>query len=186
METMRRIVAGLFMSVDGVVDGTGGWQYPYFDEELGAAMAAGPRPDALLLGRRTYEGYAALRVENPDAAVLALIDATDTYVVSSKMPAEVQHDSITVLGADPVDDVERIRRSGDGDVLVLGSPTLVRWLLGLGLLDELQLFVLPVVVGAGLRLLDAAAGEGPHPLRLASSRALRSGVLELRYTPAKP
>ena len=181
---MRTISAGLFMSLDGIVDGTGKWQYPYFDQEMGAAMGAGPRPEAILLGRRSFEGYEALRQENPESPVLGLIDSTDTYVVSTTMPADGQRDGITVLGADPVDEVERIRSSGDGQVLVLGSPTLVRWLLAQRRLDELHLFVLPIAVGTGLRLFEPPAGEGPYPLQLTSSRALGNGVLELRYESA--
>ena len=133
---MRSIVAGLFMSVDGVVDGTTGWQYRYFDEEVGKAMGSGPRPDALLLGRNSWDGYEALRATNPDSPVLSLIDSTDTYVVSSTMPAGPQRDRVTVLGADPRDEVERILAAGDGEVLVLGSPTLLRWLVSEALLAK--------------------------------------------------
>jgi dihydrofolate reductase len=179
---MRKIVAGLFMSVDGVVDGAEGWQYAYFDEELGAAMAAGARrAGALLLGRRSYEGYEALRVANPDSPVLALMDTAPTYVVSSTLKGSSQAD-VWIIDGDPIEQIARLRHEGDGDVLVLGSPTLVRWLLAHGLVDELNLFMLPIVVGSGLRLFDDMAPRR-YPLELVRSQAMGSGVLELHYTP---
>lgn len=178
---MRKIIAGLFMSLDGVVDGTDGWQYAYFDEELGAAMDAGARrAAALLLGRRTHGGYEALRVDNPDAPVLALIDTTPTYVVSSTLTGS-SHACVSTINR-PIEQIPRLRHHSDGDVLVLGSPTLVRWLLAHNLLDELNLFVLPIVVGSGLRLFDDTAPRS-YPLELTRSRIMDNGVLELHYAP---
>lgn len=180
---MRRIVAGLFMSVDAVADGTQGWQYTYFDAELGAAMAAGAQDaGALLLGRRTYESYEQLRAQAPDAPVLALMDKTPTYVVSTTLSSGAQP-NVSIIAGDLPGQVERLRADGDGHVLVLGSPTLVRWLLAHDLLDSLNLYVLPIVAGSGLRLFDDTTARR-HPLTLTSSRALGSGVLELHYAPA--
>jgi dihydrofolate reductase len=179
---MRKIIAGLFMSLDGVVDGDEGWQYPYFDQELGAAMAGGAHNiGALLLGRRTYEGYEALRVDNPDSPVFALIDTTPTYVVSATLSGSA-HTSVSIINSDPAGQVTQLCREGNGDILVLGSPTLVRSLLSHGLLDELRLLVLPIIVGSGLQLFDRSTPRH-HPLELVHSHAMRSGVLELHYTP---
>jgi dihydrofolate reductase len=182
---MRKIVAGLFMSVDGVVDGAEGWQYPYFDQELGAAMAAGAQSaGALLLGRRSYEGYEALRVESPGSPMVALMDTTPTHVVSSTLKRSPRA-GVSIIDGDLIEQITRLRHESNGDVLVLGSPTLVRWLLAHGLLDELNLFMFPVVVGSGLRLFaDGTARR--HPLELVRSQAMRSGALELRYKPKSP
>jgi hypothetical protein len=110
---MGRIVAGLFLSLDGVVDAGEGWQYPYFDEELGTAMEAGARRTvALLLGRSSYEGYKALRVENPDSPVLSLMDATHTYVVSATLRGSPRT-GISVIDGDLVDQVARLRHESD-------------------------------------------------------------------------
>ncbi|HEU4543578.1 MAG TPA: dihydrofolate reductase family protein [Jiangellaceae bacterium] len=181
---MRKIVAGLFMSLDGVVDGAEGWQYPYLDEELGAAMEAGARrAAALLLGRRSYEGYEALRIENPDSPVLALIDRTRTYVVSSTLARSPQ--GVSIIDRDLIEQIAALRDENDGDVLVLGSPTLVRWLLAHDLLNELHLFMLPIVVGSGLRLFDDTAPRR-YPLELVHSRAMGNGALDVHYTPKAP
>lgn len=76
---MGKIVTGLFTSLDGIVDADDDWQFPYFDEELFAAITAGwHSASTLLLGRRSYEGYERLRVEHPDSPMLAFLDATPT------------------------------------------------------------------------------------------------------------
>jgi dihydrofolate reductase len=176
---MRKIVASSFTSLDGVADADSDWQYPYFDEELFAGITAGwAAAGALLLGRRTWEGYERLRVEHPDSPMLAFLDATPVHVVSST-PTGASRENVTVVAAEP-ERVRELGRGGAGDLLVLGSPTLVRWLLAERLLDELRLTVLPVVVGAGPTLL----GGGPAsrvPLRLTTSEALGSGAVVLHY-----
>jgi dihydrofolate reductase len=179
---MGRVVAGLFMSLDGVVDAAEGWQYPYFDDELGAAFRSGARGAVvLLLGRSSFVGYEALRVENPDSPVLALMDAIHTYVVSATLGGSPRT-GVSVIDGDQVDQIARLRLESDGDVLVLGSPTLVRWLMANGLLDELRLFMLPIVVGKGKRLFDDMARDR-YPLVLVHSQTMGSGVVELHYTP---
>lgn len=149
---MGKIVTGLFTSLDGIVDADDDWQYAYFDEELFAGITAGwDRAGALLLDRCSFEGYERLRVEHPDSPMCSVLEATPTYVVSSTLD-EFQRDGVTVIGCER-GRINRLRDETTGDVLVLGSPTLVRWLLA----EDL-------------------------PLSLAASTALRSGVLELRYT----
>ncbi|WP_219415462.1 dihydrofolate reductase family protein [Pseudonocardia nigra] len=177
---MGKIVTGLFTSLDGIVDADDDWQFPYFDEELFAAITAGWRSaSTLLLGRRSYEGYERLRVEHPDSPMLAFLDATPTYVVSSTLN-NAPRDGVTIIDGNP-QRIAQLRTEGEGNVLVQGSPTLVRWLLANDLLDELNVTVLPIV-GEGPRLFDDMPTKRV-PLRLTGSKALQSGALELQYTP---
>lgn len=90
-------------------------------------------------------------------------------------------DGVTIIDGNP-QRIAQLRAEGEGNVLVLGSPTLVRWLLANDLLDELNVTVLPIVVGAGPRLFDNMPTKRV-PLRLTGSKALQSGALELQYTP---
>ncbi|WP_158228318.1 dihydrofolate reductase family protein [Pseudonocardia sp. MH-G8] len=180
-DQMGKIVTGLFTSLDGIVDADDDWQFPYFDEELFARVLAGWRSAAtLLLGRHSYEGYERLRVEHPDSPMLAFLDATPTCVVSSTL-THARRDGVTIIGGDP-ERIAQLRAESEGNVLVLGSPTLVRWLLANDLLDELNVTVLPIVVGEGPRLFDDMPTQR-LALRLTGSEALRSGALELQYAP---
>lgn len=177
---MGKIVTGIFTSLDGVVDADDDWQYAYFDEELFAGIMTGwNAAGTLLLGRRSYEGYERLRVEHPDSPMRPFLESTPTYVVSSTLDGS-QRGGVTVIDGSP-ERIEQLRVEATGNVLVLGSPTLVRWLLARGLLDELNVTVLPIVVGYGPRLFDDMPTTR-LPLRFAGSNALRSGALELRYT----
>ncbi len=115
--------------------------------------------------------------------MLTFLDTTPTFVVSATLE-EPPRDDVTIIDAAP-ERIERLRHEGEheGDVLVLGSPTLVRWLLAHDLLDELNITVLPIVVGVGTRLFENMPTT-PVPLRLDGSQVLGSGALELHYTPA--
>lgn len=181
---MRRIVTGLFMSLDGVVDADDGWQFPYFDEDFFRLIEAGQgRTGAVLVGRRSYEGYERVRDEHPDSPALAYLDATPTYVVSSTLKT-APRSNLTIIDHELHERLEQLKREGDDDITVLGSPTLVRWLLTDGLLDELAIIVLPIVVGSGVRLFDSTP-VGRTPLWLLGSTTLDSGVIELRYAPTE-
>lgn len=86
---MRKIVTSLFTSLDGVVEADNDWQFAYFDDETFGALTAGwDRVDAALMGRRTFEGYDAVRLENPDSPVVAFLERVSRYLVSTT-PAEV-------------------------------------------------------------------------------------------------
>jgi dihydrofolate reductase len=181
---MRKIFTGLFTSLDGIVDADDQWQFPYFDEELFQGITAGwARAGAALLGRRSFEGFDALRGEHPDSPAVAFLDSIPRYVVSTTLH-DVSWRGTTVLGdRDLRGQILQLKRQPGKDILVLGSPTLVRWLLRNGLLDELNLTVLPIVVGSGVRLFeDIEMPGGPVGMELGGAKTLASGVLEVTYT----
>ncbi|MGR6918933.1 dihydrofolate reductase family protein [[Actinomadura] parvosata] len=181
---MRKIVANLFISLDGVVEAPETWHFPYLDEEMGQAIAAQMQAaDALLLGRHTYDVFAA-HWPHRDAAqdpMAATLNAVPKYVVSTTLTAPTWANT-TVIAADPRKELLRLKESPGKDIGMSGSPTLVTWLLREGLLDELNLLVHPLVVGAGRRLFEP--GTGQIPLTLTRSATFSTGVLNLTYTRA--
>jgi dihydrofolate reductase len=183
---MRTIRTGLFISLDGIVEADDDWQFAYFDEELMRGIFDGfDGADDLLMGRVSYEGYARLRTEHPDSPVLPLLDARPKHVVSTTLAnQDLDWEGATVMCGDVAAGIDALKRSPGGDILLLGSPTLVRWLLSRGLLDELVLTVFPIVVGSGPRLFENMPTERVG-LRLTDSRALASGALSLHYAPAE-
>lgn len=178
-----QLVTGLFMSLDGVVEADDDWQYAYFDDELFAGIAAGwDRAGAVLLGRHSFAGYDRLRREHPESPAAQFLNSVPKYVASTTL-SEVEWPGTTVLGAALEAELARLKTEPGRDILVLGSPTLVRWLLAHQLLDVLSFTVLPVIVGAGVRLFeDMSLPTGPLGMRLESARPLGSGALEIRYT----
>lgn len=174
---MGSITAGLFISLDGVVEAPDKWHFEYFNEEMGAAVGAlmGSR-DAMLLGRRTYEEFAAYwPTADPNDPMTASMNGTPKYVVSATLDAPTWENT-TVVDGDAVAKLKLEHHLG-----VTGSGTLVMWLLGQRLLDELHLFVHPVALGSGKRLF---VDGSKVPLTLASSTTFRTGVLHSMYTPA--
>lgn len=178
---MRKIAAGLFVSLDGIIETPERWSMPYFNDELGkevgAQMAAA---DTLLLGRITYEGFAAA-FSGQSGGDADHMNRVQKVVVSTTLDqAEWQH--ATLLKGDVAEGIARLKALPGKNIGMSGSATLVRWLLRQGLLDELHLLVIPVLVGHGKRLFE---DEGdPVALRLAESKSLSNGVLHLTYVPA--
>jgi dihydrofolate reductase len=186
---MRKVTAGLFISLDGVVEDPGDWHFPYFNDEMGAAVNAQMgNSDTLLLGRKTYDSFAgawpdreAAGEEDADFAK-ALGDARK-IVVSNQDLQFTWRNSEQVKG-DLVEFVTSLKNEpGTTDIAMSGSVSVVRQLLAAGLLDELHLLVHPIAVRNGMRLFDE--GESPIPLRLVSSQAFTTGVLNLIYAPAE-
>jgi dihydrofolate reductase len=181
---MRHVNASLFLSLDGVTEAPETWHFPYVDEEMGAAIGeAISSAGALLLGRRTYEQWAAVwphqsSEENPMAAV---INGLPKFVVSTTLDS-ASWENTTVLGGDLAEAVAKLKREPGKDISVAGSATLVRSLLREGLLDELRLMIHPVVLGNGGRLFEN--GNGQTQLELVDSRTFATGVLDLIYRPA--
>jgi dihydrofolate reductase len=185
---MRKIVANLFISLDGVIDGLEKWHFPYFNDEMGAAVDAVFSPaDTLLLGRITYDDHAAAWPEreaagDEDAEFAKLLGDARKIVVSRQRPQLTWRNSEQLQG-DLVEAVTAVKtQPGQGHIAISGSISVVRQLLAAGLLDELHLLVHPIAVRQGRRLFDE--GERPIPLQLITSEAFSTGVLHLVYAPA--
>jgi dihydrofolate reductase len=180
---MRKTVAGIFMTLDGVVESPEKWQLRYFDDELGELIeTAAANADAMLLGRRTYEEFASFwPSQNGDDPMADYMNDTPKYVVSSTLTELDWRNSILVSG-NVAETVDALKRQPGGNIQIYGSPTLVRSLLRDGLLDQLDLLVHPIVVGGGQRLFED--GDYGTMLRLVASRTFDTGVLALTYAPA--
>jgi dihydrofolate reductase len=175
---MRKIVAGLFVSVDGVVESPDTWTGPYFSPEVGqvvGSLIAGG--DTLLLGRVTYQGFA----EAFGGQTGGMADQMNSFpklVVSTTLDRAEWQNS-TLLSGDIAGQIGQLKQQPGRNINVSGSATLVAWLLREGLLDELGLLVFPVVVGHGKRLFG---GEGSQVgLELTGSQTFSSGVVHLTY-----
>jgi dihydrofolate reductase len=188
---MRKIVAHLLISLDGVVEEPGDWHFPYFNDEMGAAVdAVLGRADTLLLGRKTYDDHAGAWPQREaaggeDAAFARQLgDARKLVVTRDRLPERTWRNSEQLQG-DLVEAVTALKQEpGEGHIAISGSISVVRQLLAAGVLDELRLLVHPIAVRKGMRLFDE--GEPPIPLRLLSSEAFRTGVLSLAYGPGEP
>ncbi|NUT42002.1 MAG: dihydrofolate reductase [Thermoactinospora sp.] len=178
---MRKITAGLFISLDGVVEAPETWHFPYFNDEMGQAVGAQMEAaDAMLLGRRTYEEFAAFWPnQDPEKDPLAeKMNSARKYVVSTTLTAPTWQNT-EVIG---LADLAALKRRQGRNLSVVGSGTLVVSLLREGLLDELDLLLHPIVVGSGKRLFDDAGEQ--IPLRLTTSATFSTGVLNLIYEKA--
>jgi dihydrofolate reductase len=179
---MRKIVAGLFISLDGVVEAPETWHFPYFNDEMGQIVADQiAASDTMLLGRRTYQDFAAFWPKQGDDVPLAPEINGVRKLVASTTLGSVDWQNSELIDGDVADDLRRRKDEPGTDISITGSPTLVRSLLAAGVLDELRLLVHPIVVGHGKRLF----GDGATvPLRLVSARSLGTGVQYLVYVPA--
>lgn len=176
---MRRVVAGLFISLDGVTESPDQWQFDHFDDDMSAIMASHlAAEDAVLLGRVTYQEWASYWPTSADEPYASHINTVPKYVVSTTLTT-VEWENSTLIKGDLGEAITTLKQQPGKNIGVAGSPTLVRSLLQRDLLDELTLMVHPVVVGRGKRLFDG--GGDLKRLRLASSRTTSSGVAILTY-----
>jgi dihydrofolate reductase len=187
---MGKIVVTEFVSLDGVMQAPGGgeeykhagWTFKIsrgdegekfkLDETMGS--------EALLLGRVTYEGFAAAwpKMENEFADKF---NSMPKYVVSSTLQ-DPEWTNTTVLSGDLVEEVTALRDRLDGEIVVHGSAQLVQGLLEHGLVDELRIMQFPVILGSGKRLFGETSDK--HSLKLADCKVVGDGVAILTYTPA--
>jgi dihydrofolate reductase len=178
---MRKIVAGLFVSLDGVVESPEKWHFPYFNEQMeqviGTQMAAA---DTMLLGRVTYQEFAGYWPGSEDG-IAQYMNEVRKVVVSSTLDAAEWQNS-TLIRDDVAAKLTKLKRQPGKDISITGSATLVRSLLREDLLDELSLLVHPVVVGSGKRLFEHDGLQ--KPLELVASETFSTGVLHLTYRPA--
>jgi dihydrofolate reductase len=174
---MRKITAGLFISLDGVVESPSEWAYPHFnDEAMGAINEGLPQADAILLGRHTYLEFAELW-PGREGPMGDFLNQTPKHVVSSTLDT-LEWGPAALLEGDLAEALTELKRQPGRNIQVPGSPRLVGSLLRDGLLDELTLMAAPVVVGAGARLFDEIGGR--IELELVESRAYGS-VLSSTY-----
>jgi dihydrofolate reductase len=178
---MRRLNAWLFVTLDGVIEAPEKWVIAD-DEMFGAMEVDYANSDALLLGRRTYETFAASWPQRgSEVANADWMNNTRKYVASTTLESP-QWNNSTVIEGDVSEAVARLKQEDGKDIMVNGSGALVRTLLRDDLLDELRLFVHPVVVGSGIRLFDGESD--PVELALTDSHAYDNGVVSLTYRPS--
>jgi dihydrofolate reductase len=180
---MRKLVVTENITLDGVIDMSGGWFDPLardVDQSDIAEVTAEHRnpADALLVGRNTFEafrGFWPAQTDDP-TGVSDYLNAVQKYVVSSTL-TEPGWQHSTVLRGELVEEVRALKQRPGLDVVSTGSIQLVHALIAAGVVDEFRLFVFPVVVGRGTRLFESTDTR----LRLVESRPFRSGAVLLRY-----
>jgi len=187
---MRKIVVGLFISLDGVVQGPGpqddfalaGWTMPYWDDAIGEFIGeSSAAADALLLGRVTYQGFESAFANNTDGdPAAAMMNNIHKYVVSTTLEEATWINS-TLINGNVVEEIARLKQQPGKNINISGSGTLVQTLLDQGLVDELNLLVYPVALGQGKRLFKDGSNL---TLKLAQTRTFNSGVVHLTYEPA--
>ena len=178
---MRKVYAGLFSSVDGVVESPDQWQ-PAFDDEMGAELSKMlDEQDAVLLGRVTYTEWAPYWPTSTDEPFASWINNIPKFVASTTLPA-VEWSNSTLIEGSVIDFVKELREQRGGTIGVAGSPSLVRSLLEHGVLDELTLMISPVIAGGGRRKLFAADAAAMG-LQLVEGKPTSTGTLIATYRP---
>ena len=188
---MGRLVVTEFVSLDGVVEAPGGgedfrhggWSFEINRGEEGDRFKLDEalEAEALLLGRVTYEGFAAAWPSR-DGEFADKFNTMPKYVVSSTLE-DPEWNNSTVLSGDVAEEVSKLKREQDGDIVVHGSPRLVQALVEHDLVDELRLMVFPIVLGKGKRLFGDTSDK--KPLRLVNSKTVGDGIAILIYEPAR-
>jgi len=187
---MGKIVVTEFVSLDGVIEDPGGsedfkhggWSFQIDRGEEGDKFKLDEtmNTEALLLGRRTYEGFAEAWPQR-DGEFADKFNNMPKYVVSSTLK-DPDWTNTTVLEGDLAESVGQLRDELDGDIVVHGSAQLVQGLIDKGLVDELRLMVFPVVLGSGKRLFGETGDK--RSLKLTNSQFVGDGVAVLTYEPA--
>ena len=186
---MRKIIVTEFITLDGVIEAPGGsetphphggWQFKYPSPEGGKYKVDElASVDTLLLGRTTFEAFAAYWPGQTDNEFATPINRMPKYVVSGSLQKAEWNNSHILR--DVAGDVAALKKSDGGDILVYGSATLVKALLHHDLIDELRLMVYPLSIGGGLRIFDD--NRELKKFGLKNSRVLDNGVLILEYQP---
>jgi len=191
---MRKLVVGTFLTLDGVMQAPGGpdedrdggfehggWSVKHWDEMMGGIMDEQIQPmDTLLLGRKTYQSFAAHwpRVTDPNDPVATKLNSARKYVVSRTL-REAEWKNSSLISRDVAANVARLKEQAGGEIQVTGSGNLIQTLLKHDLIDEFRLWTFPVMIGSGKRLF----GDGtiPRALRLVDTKVSTTGVVIQRY-----
>jgi dihydrofolate reductase len=186
---VRRLIVSEFVTLDGRIQAPGGepthphagWVGDFMGEEQMAYKLAEVREaEALLIGRKTYEGFSAAWPDR-DGEFADKMNAMPKYVVSSTL-RDPAWNNTSVIGGDAVAGVQQLKATDGGPILVAGSGTLVGALHEHGLVDEYRLMVFPVTIGSGLPLFPETADK--TTLRLSDTTVFTTGVVVLTYEPA--
>ncbi len=192
---MRKIVTTTFVTLDGVLQAPGapeedtsggfahgGWSFHYWDEMMGSVMNAFMRiPFELLLGKRTYDIFAAHWPHSKEEPVAGKFNSTKKYVVSHEPVDLSWRNSVRITG-DVVAEIKKLKKQDSPDLWVHGSGNLIQTLLANHLIDAMHVWTFPVTVGNGKRLF--AEGTQAKELRLIDSKASTTGVIIATYEPA--
>jgi dihydrofolate reductase len=179
---MRKVVAGLFISLDGVAESPDQWQFDVFDDVMLAELSRQfDEQDTILMGRVTYEEWHGYWPESTDEPVASSINKTPKYVVSTTLN-EVdwgKWNTVSLLKGDLAAEINKLKNQPGKNIGVAGSITLVQSLIQHDLLDELQLMIHPVIVNHGKR--PFREGNDLKRLTLVESKTTSTGVLMVNY-----
>ncbi len=178
---MRKIVVTEFVSLDGVIEEPQNWSFPYWDDDIAKVKHDELfESDAQLLGRITYEGFAASWPERKDEGGYAhRINDLPKYVVSESLK-KAEWNNSHIINKNILQEIAKLKEEEGKVILIHGSATLVNKLLQAGLIDEIRLLVYPIVLGKGKRLFWE---ETEAKLELVKSKSFSKGVVLLTYTP---
>lgn len=190
---MRKIVASLFISLDGVVEAPETWAGPYFTDDIGQMIGSEmARAGTMLLGRVTYQTFAA-SFAGQTGGMAGQMNSIPKIVVSTTLetagwqnttvkPGQLDWHNSEALTGDAGGAVSVLKQRPGGNILLAGSGSLARTLAQRGLVDEYRLFICPVVLGTGERLFNLPSAA--RSLTLAETRTFDSGALLVRYATA--
>lgn len=180
---MGKVVVTEYVSLDGVMDEPGKWSFPFWSDEIAKFKSDElSASDAQLLGRVTYQGFAAAWPTMTDTGEFGeRMNGMPKYVVSTTLETADWNNS-TIIRGNVADEVARLKERYDGDILVAGSGELVKTLREHDLVDEYRLMVHPILLGSGKRFF---ADGGEKTLNLVDSKTTSKGVVILTYQPAE-
>ena len=192
---MRKLIVSTFLTLDGVMQAPGGpgeddiggfahggWSVNYWDEQMGQVMGdAMSTPFDLVLGRKTYDIFAAYWPHATDVAGAKSLNDATKYVVSRGHPKLEWERSVLIEG-DAAEGIAAIKQEGGPELQVHGSGNLIQTLLRHNLVDEYRLWIFPLVIGSGKRLFSE--GTIPAALKLVDSKVSTTGVVIGTYEPA--
>ncbi len=180
---MRKIIAAEFMSLDGVVEAPQNWHFPFLSPDMQAEVNKQIlESDAFLFGRLTYEEFASYwpTATDDETGIADRLNSAPKYVVTTTLE-KADWNPATLIKANVIEEIRKLKQQAGGNIGVSGSPTLLRSLMQAGLVDEYWLFLHPVVVGSGKRLFKD--GMNTTGLKLAECKTFSGGVVFLRYQP---
>jgi dihydrofolate reductase len=181
---LRSVVATEYITLDGVMEAPNKWSFQFWNDEAAKfkfdELFAS---DALLLGRVTYQGFAAAWPSVTDEAGFAdRMNSLPKYVVSTTLQ-EAEWNNSTLIKENVVEEVRKLKQQPGQDILVAGSADLLHTLMQAGLVDEYRLMVHPIVLGSGKRLFKE--GNATNALKLVDTKTLDTGIVILTYQPVQ-